>query len=155
MTDKIKKMTDSHLAVEEAMESIIAVVRQIRDTDRIDNDLREELRRHTEEFVAALGDHVVMGHEQVGDLSERIFGEKPREVEALDEQSEKLLAEARRLETGVEALEVGEPREVPAWNEFEEHLRQAMQTLESCGEQEWKFYSHYGTILFPGGAASE
>ncbi len=155
MSDEIRAISGSHLAVEEAMESLISVARRIRQEEDVNKRDRKDLLRQTGQLAEALEEHVEMGHSRVDEVSKAILGERPCEVEDLDAGSKRFLRQVHELQTLVKTLKPGESVHSPPWQQFETLLQQSVETLDRCSDQEWDFYTRYGSVLFPAGTASE
>lgn len=154
MSNKIRGMTESHLAVEDAMAGLVESVKAVDETSRLDREHRDALQKRSRVLLEEFVKHVEMGH-NLSDLTERVFGEKPVEVDELDVQSQALLTHLQELTKYVETLDSPVGTDDPSWQQLRQRIKEVLKSFETCGEQEWAFYSQYATILFPGGAVSE
>lgn len=92
MSEEIRAISDGHLAVEEAMETLISLVQRIRQMEAVNDHHGEELRQQTAKLAEALEEHIEVGHSNVDELSEAVLGERPCEVEELDAGSKRFLS---------------------------------------------------------------
>ena len=150
MTRGIKAMTDSHLAVEEAMGHLVEAFRVARSGE---TDL-EPVRQRTKTLEKRFLYHLTVG-QSLGQRAENLSGVRPREVDALDTGARELLAQIRAFREALAEKNGAENLSADCWHELRAHLQGLLEGFEICGQKEWTFSTRWSSFLFPGGVSAD
>lgn len=150
MTRGIKAMTDSHLAVEDAMGNLVEAFREARQGKAELDAVRQRTKTLEKRFLY----HLTVG-QSLGQKAENMTGVRPREVDALDTGARDLLAQIRAFREALAEKNGAEELSTLCWQELRALLQGLLDSFEVCGQQEWAFSTRWSSLLFPSGVSAD
>lgn len=146
-------MKQSHRDVEHTMETIIKLIANIEETEVLESDEHHELAERTEELASDVTRHLE-NEEAAARMTDRLFSGRPLDVEQLGEGARQMKEVIEQFRGAVDELEDDIDVDDRRWQNARDRFDEFVESLRECSRTEWLFYSHYSTLLEPGGISS-
>ncbi len=153
MSNELRAMRKTHLAIDHSMDVIIDLIAEIEEGSKLDSVGRRALKAHTQLLKKLVAQHLER-EEKAASSAERWLTEKPEEIKKLHLDIHRMYEGLKNFSKSVEDLDDGIELSDEAWRKTRANLAGLVDTFRQCADQEWEFYTLYSTLLEPGGVSS-